>query len=53
MPTLSPLAPHVQSFGGWVRRYKHESSELGCSMNFMVFTPACSDQAGSKVPVRG
>lgn len=53
MPTHTPLGPHVQSFGGWVRRYTHESSELGCSMNFMVFTPACSDQAGSKVPVRG
>lgn len=48
---MATLLKSNKSFGGWVRRYTHESSELGCSMNFMVFTPACSDQAGSKVPV--
>ncbi|KAK9793993.1 hypothetical protein WJX73_000375 [Symbiochloris irregularis] len=35
-------------FGGWNRRYKHDSSVLGCSMTFTVYFPSGSN---SKLPV--
>lgn len=38
-------------FGGLVRRYQHQSEELGCSMNFTVFFPPAAAAGGSKVPV--
>lgn len=37
-------------FGGFVRRFKHTSQELGCAMNFTVFFPPAA-ASGSKVPV--
>lgn len=35
-----------------MRRYQHQSEELGCSMNFTVFFPPAAAAGGSKVPVR-
>lgn len=49
---LSSFSPHVQMFGGLVRRYQHQSEELGCSMNFTVFFPPAAAAGGAKVPVR-
>jgi len=43
-------APCLQMFGGLVRRYKHQSAELGCDMFFTVFHPPAA-ASGSKVPV--
>lgn len=37
-------------FGGFNRRYKHESSSLGCSMTFTIYFPPAADS--DKVPVR-
>ncbi|XP_024389401.1 S-formylglutathione hydrolase isoform X1 [Physcomitrium patens] len=36
-------------FGGFNRRYKHESSSVGCPMTFTIFFPPAADS--SKVPV--
>jgi S-formylglutathione hydrolase len=36
-------------FGGWVRRFKHESVSLKCAMNFTVYVPP--QAASRKVPV--
>ena len=48
--TPRPCAP--QMFGGWVRKYKHQSAELGCEMVFSVFFPPAAAVQGAKVPVR-
>lgn len=51
---LAPANPHhrsaLQMFGGFVRRYEHESAELGCRMVFSVFFPP--QAANAPVPVR-
>ena len=39
-------------FGGWVRKYKHQSAELGCEVVFSVFFPPAAAAPGAKVPVR-
>lgn len=39
-----------QMFGGWVRRYSHDSQLLNCAMNFSAFFPPASSRT-SKVPV--
>jgi S-formylglutathione hydrolase len=38
----------VRCFGGWQRRYSHESVATGCTMNFSVFLPPQAD--GARVP---
>ena len=48
--TAPPWTP-VQMFGGFVKRYKHESQSLGCSMTFHVFYPPAAENGA--VPVRG
>ncbi len=57
-PLPQPLAPmypssRSQMFGGWVRKYRHQSTELGCEMVFSVFFPPAAAVQGAKVPVRG
>ncbi|KAK9806796.1 hypothetical protein WJX72_003014 [[Myrmecia] bisecta] len=46
-------APELQKenkvFGGWVKRFKHESTACSCPMTFSVFFPP--QAAGRKVPV--
>jgi S-formylglutathione hydrolase len=37
-------------FGGFVKRYAHQSSQLGCKMNFSLFVPPAAADGG-KVPV--
>lgn len=37
-------------FGGWNKRYKHQSDTLGCSMTFTVYYPPAAEKG--KVPVR-
>jgi len=39
----------TKMFGGFNRRYKHESSSLGCSMTFTIYFPPAADS--DKVPV--
>lgn len=40
----------VQQYGGWNRRYKHDSEVLGCSMTFTVYYPPAAEKG--PVPVR-
>ena len=40
----------LQMFGGWNRKYKHQSDTLGCSMTFTVYYPPAAEKG--KVPVR-
>jgi S-formylglutathione hydrolase len=42
-----------KSFGGWHRRYTHESAACACTMTFAVYFPPACDAPGAKVPVRG
>ncbi len=39
----------VKSFGGWLKRYKHQSHTLGCDMIFAIYLPP--QAATEKVPV--
>eukprot|EP00249_Psilotum_nudum_P016631 c25919_g1_i1 orf=871-1719(-) len=39
----------VKMFGGFNKRYKHQSSSVGCSMNFTIYFPPAA--ATEKVPV--
>jgi S-formylglutathione hydrolase len=51
-PSNSPsnTTPNImQCFGGFVRRYRHRSSVLGCDMHFSVFYPPAA--AERPVPV--
>lgn len=41
----------MQMFGGLVKRYAHQSTQLGCKMHFSLFTPPAATN-GNKVPVR-
>ena len=52
MSPHSNLTHPAQMFGGWVRKYKHQSTELGCEMVFSVFFPPAAAAQGAKVPVR-
>lgn len=36
-----------KAFGGWNRRYKHDSKECGCSMTFTIYMP---EDRGAAVP---
>lgn len=47
---IAPCVSHVQMFGGFVKRYAHQSSQLGCKMNFSLFVPPAAADGG-KVPV--
>ena len=40
----------AKMFGGFHRRYTHESTECGCKMTFAVYFPPQAETA--KVPVR-
>ncbi len=42
---------HHASFGGWQDVYRHESSTLGCAMNFAVYLPPQAARAGARLPV--
>lgn len=37
-------------FGGWVKRYSHQSTSLNCQMNFSIYLPPQVNDGG-KVPV--
>lgn len=39
----------MQMFGGWNKKYKHQSDTLGCSMTFTVYYPPAAEKG--KVPV--
>jgi len=39
-----------KSFGGWHKRYRHQSKVLGCDMVFAVYLPPQAEQ-GAKLPV--
>lgn len=39
-----------KSFGGWHKRYKHQSSTLNCEMTFAIYLPPQAEQGG-KLPV--
>ena len=39
-----------KSFGGWLKRYRHASSVLGCDMQFSVYLPPQAEQ-GASLPV--
>ncbi len=39
----------LQMFGGWNKKYKHQSDTLGCSMTFTVYYPPAAEKG--KVPV--
>ncbi|KAI7842211.1 hypothetical protein COHA_004124 [Chlorella ohadii] len=45
------LVKSNKMFGGWVRKYRHQSTELGCEMVFSVFFPPAAAVQGAKVPV--
>lgn len=45
------LVKSNKMFGGWVRKYKHQSAELGCEMVFSVFFPPAAAVQGAQVPV--
>ena len=38
-----------QCFGGWNKRFQHESKALGCTMKFFTYFPPAA--AHGKVPV--
>lgn len=40
-----------QCFDGYIRRYKHESEVLGCSMHFTVFFPPQATETHTGVPI--
>lgn len=40
----------LQAFGGFVKKYNHESTVLGCKMTFSVFHPPAAEK--NPVPVR-
>jgi len=46
--TLTEIAAN-RSFGGWHRRYRHQSQVLGCEMTFAVYLPPAAEQG--PVPV--
>ncbi|CAL8462943.1 g2477 [Coccomyxa elongata] len=46
---MAELQKSNKMFGGWNRRYSHESRELGCAMTFTVFYPPAAESG--KVPV--
>lgn len=35
-----------KSFGGWHKRYKHQSSTLNCEMTFAIYLPPQAEQGG-------
>lgn len=39
------------SFGGWHKRFTHESCRNSCEMTFAVYLPPQLEQAGAKLPV--
>lgn len=45
------LVKSNKMFGGLVRRYRHQSAELGCAMHFSVFIPPVAVASGAAVPV--
>ena len=42
---------HRACFGGWQDVYRHESSTLGCTMNFAVYLPPQATAPGARLPV--
>lgn len=42
---------HRACFGGWQDVYRHESSTLGCTMNFAVYLPPQATEPGAGLPV--
>jgi S-formylglutathione hydrolase len=47
-PALTELSS-TKSFGGWIKRFKHQSNSLQCEMIFAVYLPPQADT--QKVPV--
>lgn len=41
----------IQCFDGYIRRYKHDSEVLGCTMHFTVFFPPQAAQSHNGVPI--
>jgi len=39
------LLSSTKSFGGWIKRFQHQSSTLGCAMTFSIFLPPQADAA--------
>nr|CAD7412898.1 unnamed protein product [Timema poppensis] len=48
MPEIKQVSSN-RCFGGYQKVFSHESTELGCTMNFSVYLPSQSEE--SKVPV--
>ncbi|WP_275424999.1 S-formylglutathione hydrolase [Archangium violaceum] len=46
--TLTVVSSH-KSFGGWLKRYRHKSSTLGCDMTFAIYLPPKTAR-GEQVP---
>ncbi|MCW5580487.1 MAG: S-formylglutathione hydrolase [Luteimonas sp.] len=42
---------HRACFGGWQDVYRHQSSTLGCTMNFAVYLPPQATEPGARLPV--
>ena len=40
-----------RSFGGWHKRYTHQSSTLNCEMTFAVYLPPQAEDGGAALPV--
>lgn len=38
------LVSATKSFGGWLKRYKHRSSVLGCEMVFAIYLPPAAEE---------
>ncbi|KAI3438012.1 hypothetical protein D9Q98_000455 [Chlorella vulgaris] len=47
---MAELVKTNKMFGGLVKRYAHQSTQLGCKMHFSLFTPPAATN-GNKVPV--
>ncbi|MFP1681643.1 S-formylglutathione hydrolase [Alloalcanivorax sp. C16-1] len=43
-PNELELVSANKSFGGWLKRYKHQSKVLGCEMVFAIFLPPAAEE---------
>ena len=49
--TSPSLVSEERSFGGWQRRYSHQSSSCDCTMTFGLYLPPQAESPGARVPV--